>query len=162
MMRKASVRWTGGASDGRGAMTTESGVLKQTRYSSGTPLRKARGTNPAELIAAAHASSFSIALANELGVAGFVPSHIATIATVTLERLVAGWTMTRINLEVLAEVPKAAQSDFIDATLRAKTGCLISRVLRATISMNAKLETNALAAPRPHPPNHSRNQQKRS
>ena len=162
MMRKASVLWTGGAGDGRGTMTTESGVLKQTRYSSGTPLRKSLGTNPAELIAAAHASSFSIALANELGVAGFVPSHIATIATVTLERLAAGWTMTRINLEVLAEVPKAAQSDFIDATLRAKTGCLISRVLRATISMNAKLESNAPAVPRPRPPSQNHRQPARS
>jgi osmotically inducible protein OsmC len=75
MTRKASVRWTGGASDGRGAMTTESGVLKQIRYSSGAPLGRTPGTNPAELIAAAHASGFSMALAKELGAAGFVPSH---------------------------------------------------------------------------------------
>jgi osmotically inducible protein OsmC len=157
MMRKASVRWTGGARDGSGAMTTESGMLKQTRYSSGTPFKKSNRTNPAELIAAAHAASFSMALANELGTAGFVPNHIATSATVTLERLAAGWTMTRINLEVLAEVPKAAQSDFIDATLRAKTGCPISRLLRVNISMHAKLESNALAVALPRPPNQNNN-----
>ena len=140
MTRKASVRWTGGSRDGSGAMTTESGALAQTLYSSSTTLKKRRGTNPAELIAAAHAGSFSMALANELGAAGFVPNHIATIATVTLERLAAGWTMSTINLDVLAKVPKAAQGDFIDAILRAKTGCPISRLLRASISMNAKLE----------------------
>jgi osmotically inducible protein OsmC len=121
-------------------MSTESGVLKQARYSSGTTFRKRGGTNPAELIAAAHAGSFSMALAKELSTAGFVPNHIATIATVTLEHLAAGWTMSSINLDVLATVPKAAQGDFIDAILRAKTGCAISRLLRANISMNAKLE----------------------
>jgi len=133
-------------------MTTESGVLQQTRYSSGTPFEKSGSTNPAELVAAAHAASFSMALAHELGKAGLVPIHIATIATVTLERLPAGWTMTRINLAVLAEVPKAAQGDFIDATLRAKTGCPISRLLRANISMHAKLESNTLADALPPPP----------
>ena len=140
MKRSASVRWTGGSTDGNGAMTTESGVLKLLRYSSSTTPKKRDATNPAELIAAAHAGSFSMALADELGVAGFVPNHIATIATVTMERLAAGWTMSSINLNVLAKVPKAAQGDFIDAILRAKTGCPISRLLRANISMNAKLE----------------------
>lgn len=151
MIYGASARWTGGAIDGSGAITTESGTFKQTRYASGTLFKKSDGTNPAELIAAAHAGSFSMALAYELGAAGFVPNHIATIATVTLERLVAGWTMSGINLEVFANVPKAAQGDFIDATLRAKAGCLISRLLRVNISMNAKLENNALpiALPRP-------------
>lgn len=140
MTRQASVRWSGGSEDGSGAMTTESGVLKETQYTSGTISKRRLGTNPAELIAAAHAGSFSMALADELGLAGFVPNHIATIATVTLERLAAGWTMSGINLDVLAKVPKAAQGDFIDAVLRAKTGCPISRLLRANISMNAKLE----------------------
>jgi len=157
MTRKASVRWIGGARDGSGAMTTESGMLKQTRYFSGIAFKNSNGTNPAELIAAAHAASFSMALANELGTAGFVPNRIATSATVTLERLTAGWTMTRINLDVLAEVPEAAQSDFIDATLRAKTGCPISRLLRANISMHAKLKSNALAVALPRPPNQNNN-----
>jgi osmotically inducible protein OsmC len=122
-------------------VTTESGVLNRTQYSSGTPFKNRTGTNPAELIAAAHAGSFAIALANELGSAGFVPDRIATTATVTLEHQSAGWTMTNINLEVLASVPKAAQCDFIDAALRAKTGCPVSRLLHTNISLNAKLDT---------------------
>jgi osmotically inducible protein OsmC len=122
------------------------------RYSTGTPRNGSSGTNPAELIAAAQASSFSIALAHELGLAGFVPDHITTTATVTLERLAVGWTMTNINLDVLAQVPRAAQGEFIDATLRAKMGCTISRLLRVNISMNAKLESDALAAAPSQPP----------
>lgn len=146
MMCVASARWTGGAIEGCGAVTTKSGALKKTRYGSSAASNKSGGTNPAELIAAAHAGSFSMALAHELGAAGFVPSHIATIATVTVtvEHLVAGWTMFSIHLKVLANVPNAAQGDFIDATLRAKTGCPISRLLRVNISMNAKLERHAL------------------
>jgi lipoyl-dependent peroxiredoxin len=153
MMRNASVQWTGGSSHGSGEVTTESGVLQQARYCSGTALKMSNGTNPAELIAAAQASSFSMTLAQELGAAGFVPNHIDTIATVTLERLAAGWTISNINLKVLAEVPKASQGNFIDATLRAKLACPVSRLLRANVSMNAKLERNApvLGPPRSPP-----------
>lgn len=152
MIRQASVRWTGETRDGSGTMSTESGALQQARFSSDIPSKKSSRTNPAELIAAAHAGSFSMALADELGTAGFVPDHIVTVATVTLEYLDAGWTMTNINLEVLAQVPGAAQGDFIDASLRAKTGCPISRLLRANVSMNAKLESNAFLVALPQPP----------
>ena len=120
-------------------MTTTSAALRKTPYGLGRRIDP-EGTNPPELIAAAHAGSFSIALANELGEAGYSPDQIDTIATVTMEDVPAGWTMTQIHLDVIAVVPRAAQCDFIDATLRAKASCPISRVLNANISMRAKLK----------------------
>jgi lipoyl-dependent peroxiredoxin len=140
IMRKATVQWKGGSNGGTRAITTESGALKQARYSAGIPFRENSGTNPAELIAAAHAASFSLALSNELGLARSPRSDIVTTATVTLEHLPAGWTIMNIHLNVLARLPRLTQGEFIDATLRAKTSCLVSRLLRATVSMNAKLE----------------------
>ena len=98
-----------------------------------------RGTSPAELIAAAHAGSFSMTLANELGEAGYRPRQIDTTATVTMEDIAAGWTMTQIYLDVIASVPKVAHCDFVDAALRAKANCPISRSLNANISMRATL-----------------------
>jgi len=113
-------------------------VLKKVPYASGSDIRR-RGTSPPELIAAAHAGSFSMTLANELGEAGYHPRQIDTTATVTMEDVAAGWTMTQIHLDVIATVPKAAQCDFVDAALRAKANCPISRSLNANISMRAKL-----------------------
>ncbi len=101
--------------------------------------RKQRGTNPPELIAAAHAGSFSLTLANELAEAGYNPRQIDTTATVTMENVAAAWTMTQIHLDVIAAVPKVAECDFVDAALRAKANCPISRALNANISMRAKL-----------------------
>jgi len=103
---------------------------------------KRRGTNLLELIAAAHAGSFSLSLANELGEAGYRPRQIDTTATVTMEDIAAGWTMTQIDLDVIAAVPKAAECDFVDAALRAKANCPMSRALNANISMRAKLSRN--------------------
>ncbi len=140
IMRKASVRWKGGVNGGTRAMTTGSGVLTQAPYSLGIPSGENSGTNPAELIAAAHAGSFALALSNELGLAGSASGDIAIGATVTLERLAVGWAIMNIHLNVVARLPKVTQSRFIDATVRAKTSCLVSRLLRANISMNAKLE----------------------
>jgi osmotically inducible protein OsmC len=100
---------------------------------------KQRGTNPPELIAAAHAGSFSLTLANELGEAGYSPRQIHTTATVTMEHVAAAWTMTQIDLDVIAAVPRVAQCDFVDAALRAKANCPVSRALNANISMRAKL-----------------------
>ena len=113
-------------------------MLKKVPYASGSDIRR-RGTSPPELIAAAHAGSFSMTLANELGEAGYHPRQIDTTATVTMEDVAAGWTMTQIHLDVIATVPKAAQCDFVDAALRAKANCPISRSLNANISMRAKL-----------------------
>ena len=137
--RKASVSWQGTHSHGKGAMTTTSTALRKAPYGLGRRIDP-RGTNPPELIAAAHAGSFSIALANELGEAGYSPDQIDTIATVTMEDIESGWTMTQIHLDVIALVPRAKQCDFIDATLRAKASCPISRVLNANISMRARLK----------------------
>jgi lipoyl-dependent peroxiredoxin len=140
MIQKASVRWQGGSNGGTRAMSTESGALKKTIFSQGIPFTKNSGTNPAELIAAAHAGSFSLALSNELGLTGSASGDIVVTATVSLEHLAAGWTIMNIHLNVIARLPKITQNRFIDATVRAKTRCLVSRLLRANISMNAKLE----------------------
>jgi lipoyl-dependent peroxiredoxin len=145
--RDASFSWLGTHQHGKGAITTQSAVLKKARCVSGLHLGRGRGTNPPELIAAAHASSFSMALANELGDAGYSPDQIDTRATVTMEHVAAGWTMTQIRLDVIACVPRAAQCDFIDAAVRAKTSCSISRLLHANILMSAKLKRGARAAP---------------
>lgn len=132
--------WKGGAKGGTRAVTTKSGALKQARFSPGFPLQNGSHTDPAELIAAAHASSFSSALSHELGRMTFPHGEIVTSATVTLEHLAGGWTIMNIHLNIVARLPKVTQGRFIDATVRAKTHCLVSRLLRANISMNAKLE----------------------
>lgn len=144
--RKASVLWVGTRQCGRGAITTPSAVLKMALYSSGGDIRR-RGTNPPELIAAAHAGSFSLTLANEVVEAGYRPRQIDTTATVTMENIAAEWTLTQIHLEVTAAVPRLAECDFVDAALRAKANCPISRALNANISMNAKLRGREAAAP---------------
>jgi len=140
IIQKALVRWENGPKVCSRAPTTESGALKRADCSLGIPFKKNSGTNPAELIAAAHAASFSLALSNELGLAGSASGDIVITVTMTLERLAAGWTIMNIHLNVVARLPKVTQSRFIDATVRAKTSCLVSRLLRANISMNAKLE----------------------
>ena len=140
--RKASVLWLGTREGGKGAVSTPSAVLKKVPCRLGSDMKR-RGTNPPELIAAAHAGSFSMTLANELGEAGYRPRQIDTTATVTMEVAAAGWTMTQIHLDVIATVPNVAQCDFIDAALRAKANCPISRSLNANISMRAKLSARA-------------------
>jgi len=139
IIRKASVRWKGGRGESR-AVTTESGMLKRAKFSLGAPGKGQDHTDPAELIAAAHAASFSQALSRELKLKPLTAGTIITVATVTLERHAGNWTVMNIHLGVLAQIPKLSQSKFIDATLRAKSNCLVSRLLNATISMNAKLE----------------------
>ena len=111
---------------------------------------KRRGTSPPELIAAAHAGSFSLTLAHELGEAGYRPRQIDTTATVTMETIAAAWTMTHIDLDVVAAVPGVAQCDFVDAAFRAKANCPVSRALNANISMRAKLSDHE-ATPRVKP-----------
>jgi osmotically inducible protein OsmC len=140
IIQKASVRWQGGCNGGTRAMSTESGALKQAAYSMGIPFKKNSGTNPTELIAAAHAGSFALALSKELGLADSASGDMVVAATVTLEHLAAGWTVMNMHLNVVARLPKVTQNKFIDASVRAKTSCVVSRLLRANISMNAKLE----------------------
>ncbi|MGO8926249.1 MAG: OsmC family peroxiredoxin [Limisphaerales bacterium] len=136
--RKASVLWLGTRQRGKGALSTPSAALKMALYAA-CGGSKRRGINPPELIAAAHAGSFSMTLANELSQAGYHPRQIDTTATVTMEDIAAGWTMTQIYLDVTATVPKVAHCDFVDAALRAKANCPISRSLNANISMRATL-----------------------
>lgn len=136
IIRKASVHWKGGG----GTVTTGSGVLKKVKFSLGFPLKCGSHTDSAELIAAAHASSFSSALSRELGLKALVAGELITTATVMLEHLADVWTIRNIHLTVAAKLRKVTQGEFIDATVRAKTNCLVSRSLRANISMNAKLE----------------------
>ncbi len=140
IIRKASVSWKGGAKGGVRTVTADSGVLKRAKFSPSLPLRNNSHTDPAELLAATVASSFSLALSDELGSKAFAAGEIVTAATVTLEHLTAGWTIMNVHLDVLAHLPRLTQGRFIDATIRAKTNCLVSRFLRANISMNAKLE----------------------
>jgi len=136
--RQASVLWSGTRQRGRGAVSTPSAALKMALYAAGGDPKR-RGTNPPELIAAAHAGSFALSLANELGEAGYSPRQIDTTATVTMEQIAAVWTLTQVHLDVVAAVPRVAECDFVDAALRAKANCPVSRALNANISMRAHL-----------------------
>ena len=140
MKRKASAVWQGGLKDGKGTISTDSGVLEQTQYSFSTRFEDGKGTNPEELIAAAHAGCFSMALSGQLGNAGMTAESINTTATVTLEKTDAGFTITKVHLDVTARIPGAEQAAFETAANNAKAGCPISRLLKAEITMDAKLE----------------------
>ena len=140
MKRKASAEWKGSLKDGKGTMSADSGVLKDTQYSFSTRFENGIGTNPEELIGAAHAGCFSMALSGQLSAAGFTADSIRTTAAVTLEKTDAGFTVTKVHLDVTARVPGADQAAFETATGNAKAGCPISRLLKAEITMDAKLE----------------------
>jgi osmotically inducible protein OsmC len=140
MKRKASAVWKGGLKDGKGTISTDSGVLSDTQYSFSTRFEDGIGTNPEELIAAAHAGCFSMALSGQLGNAGFTAESINTTAAVTLEKTDAGFTITAVHLDVTARVPGADQQAFETAANNAKAGCPVSRLLKAEITMNANLE----------------------
>lgn len=141
MKRKASAIWNGGLRDGQGTVSTDSGVLADTQYSFSTRFEEGKGTNPEELIAAAHAGCFSMALSGQLGNAGLTAERISTLASVTLEKTEAGFTVTAVHLEVKAKVPGADQQAFEAAANNAKAGCPISRLLNAEITMGAELES---------------------
>ena len=141
MKRKASAIWQGALRSGRGVISTASGVLASTQYSFGTRFEDGIGTNPEELIAAAHAGCFSMALSGQLGNAGLTAERIETSATVTLEKTDAGFTITAVHLDVRASVPGASRDAFATAANAAKAGCPVSRVLNATITMEAVLES---------------------
>ena len=139
MIRKASAVWKGGLKDGKGTVSSASGVLKNTPYSFSTRFEEQPGTNPEELIAAAHAGCFSMALSAQLGNAGMTPESIETSATLTMEKLEAGFTITAIHLDVVAKIPGGDAAKFEEAANNAKAGCPVSRVLNAKITMTAKL-----------------------
>jgi osmotically inducible protein OsmC len=140
MKRKASAVWKGGLKDGKGTISTDSGVLSDTQYSFSTRFEQGVGTNPEELIAAAHAGCFAMALSAQLGDAGLTAERIRTTASVTLDKTEAGFTITAVHLDVTAKIPGADQHAFETAANNAKTGCPVSKVLNAQITMDAKLE----------------------
>jgi lipoyl-dependent peroxiredoxin len=140
MKRKGSAIWQGGLRDGKGTVSTESGVLSGTQYSFGSRFESGAGTNPEELIAAAHAGCFTMALSKQLEDAGMKPEGINTTAEVTLEKTDAGFTITRVHLDVTARVAGGDRAAFEQAANNAKAGCPVSRLLKADITMEARLE----------------------
>jgi osmotically inducible protein OsmC len=140
MKRKASAIWHGDLKSGRGTISTESTVLKDAQYSFGTRFENGPGTNPEELIGAAHAGCFTMALSAELQKAGFTADTLSTVANVTLENHPqTSWTVTRIHLETTAKVPAITPEKFAEIAAGAKSGCPISRLLKAEITLEAKL-----------------------
>lgn len=140
MKRTASAVWNGGLKDGKGTISTESGVLSETQYSFSTRFEEGKGTNPEELIAAAHAGCFSMALSAQLNNEGKTAERIQTEAEVTLLKNDAGFTITAVHLKVRAKVPGATPPDFKDAATKAKENCPVSRLLKAEITMETRLE----------------------
>lgn len=141
MKRKASAVWKGGLKDGKGTVSTESGVLSNAQYSFGTRFESGTGTNPEELIAAAHAGCFSMALSAELGKVNLKPESINTTATITLDMLPTGPTVTSSHLETTVKLPGADKAVFDKAASDAEASCPISRLLNTKITMEAKLES---------------------
>ena len=141
MERKASAVWKGSLKEGKGTVTTESGVLKDTQYSFTTRFEHGTGTNPEELIAAAHAGCFTMALSAQLGNANLTPESLETTATLQFEKTEQGFTVTAIHLTTRAKVPGASETDLETAAQNAKSGCPISRLFAGNtkISLDAKL-----------------------
>ena len=140
MDSKASAVWKGDLRGGSGTISAASGVLSDAAYTFATRFEGSAGTNPEELVAAAHAGCFSMALSHGLAQAGLTPDHVGTTATVSLEQVEGGFAVTKIHLEVSAKVPGADQAGFDKAANDAKAGCPISKLMNAEISMNAVLE----------------------
>jgi lipoyl-dependent peroxiredoxin len=141
MKRKGSAVWKGGLKDGKGTVSTQSGAIKEMQYSFGARFESGAGTNPEELIGAAHAGCLSMALSMILGEAGMKADSIATTATVSLEQKDGGFAITAIHLDVVAKIPGADAKAFEKAANAAKAGCPVSKVLNAQITMDAKLES---------------------
>lgn len=143
MERTASAVWNGGLKDGNGSISTQSGVLSSTPYSFTTRFERTKGTNPEELIAAAHAGCFTMALSAQFGTMNVTPQSLRTTATLKFEKLDAGWTISKIHLDVAGRVPGISAEAFQNAAQSAKANCPVSRVLKAEITMTASLEQAA-------------------
>jgi osmotically inducible protein OsmC len=141
MIKKASAVWKGGIKDGGGTISTETGVLNQAPYGFKARFEDGSGTNPEELIAAAHAGCFSMALSLMLGEAGLTPESIETGAAVTLEKVGDGFAITESHLTVVARVPGADEATFDRIANQAKAGCPVSKLLNASITMDARLQS---------------------
>jgi osmotically inducible protein OsmC len=140
MIKKAWAVWQGSIKEGGGTISTESGVLKEAPYGFKSRFENGKGTNPEELIGAAHAGCFSMALSLMLGEAGLVPDRIETHADVTLEKSGDGFAITASHLTVTARIPGADDARFLAIAEKAKAGCPVSKLLNARITMDAKLE----------------------
>ena len=141
MQRKGSAVWQGDLKSGKGSLSTQSGVLQQTQYSFSARFENGVGTNPEELLAAAHAGCFTMALSGQLGNAGMVAEKLETTATVTLEKVGDSFSITRSHLELVAHIPGADKEKFEAAVKAAETGCPVSKLFKAEISVDARLES---------------------
>lgn len=139
MIKKASAIWKGNLKDGGGTISTETGVLDKAPYGFKARFENGKGTNPEELIGAAHAGCFSMALSMILGEAGLTAEEIETHADVTLDKLDSGFEITKIHLTVNAKIPGASKAQFDELAAKAKAGCPVSKVLKAEITMEAQL-----------------------
>ncbi|MBA2709333.1 MAG: OsmC family protein [Tatlockia sp.] len=138
--RKGQAHWKGGLKDGKGTVSTESGVLNQTQYSFSTRFENGTGTNPEELIAAAHAGCFTMALTAQLEKAGLKAESINTTASLSLEKSADGFSIPSIHLQMSAKIPDASQEAFEKAAQTAKENCPVSKLMNATITLDAKLD----------------------
>jgi lipoyl-dependent peroxiredoxin len=141
MKRTASAAWTGGLKDGKGSISTQSGILKDTQYGFSGRFENGPGTNPEELIAAAHAGCFTMALSAQLGEAGMTAESLKTNAVVTLDKSEEGFSITAVHLDLVAKIPGADQKAFEELANKAKQGCPVSKLLKAEITLNTKLES---------------------
>lgn len=139
--KSGSAVWEGSLKEGKGQISTESGVLKDVAYGFGKRFEGEPGSNPEELIGAAHASCYSMALSMIMGEAGLTPERIATEATVTLEQDAGGFSISRIHLSTRVRSPDADESAFQDAANKAKEGCPVSKLFKAEITLDAQLES---------------------
>jgi len=139
MKRAATAVWRGGLKDGKGILSTDSGVLSNTPYSFRMRFENEKGTNPEELIAAAHAGCFAMALSAQLDGAKLTAESLDVKATVTLDKLESGWAITESHLELTAKIPGATQAAFDTAANAAKAGCPVSKLLNAKITLASKL-----------------------
>jgi osmotically inducible protein OsmC len=139
MKRSASAEWKGGLKDGRGAVSTETGALSKTPYNFSMRFENERGTNPEELVAAAHAACFSMALSLFMANEGLTPGEISTTATVSFENVTGAWTVTSSHLQTRVNSPNADPAKFQKAAEGAKAGCPISRLLNTSITLDARL-----------------------
>jgi len=141
MKKSASAHWEGDLKQGKGTISTQSGALRSNPYGFNTRFEDQPGTNPEELVAAAHAGCFSMAFSLMLGEEGFTPDSIDTKATATLEKTDEGFTVTTLDLEMEAAIPKIDQKQFEEIANKAKAGCPISRLLNAKITLKARLKS---------------------
>jgi osmotically inducible protein OsmC len=142
MQRKASAVWKGSLKEGKGTVSTESGILKDSQYSFKTRFDEGIGTNPEELLAAAHAGCFAMALSNELGKAGITPERLEVACTITLDKTAEGFSITKSHLDLAARIPGGDKAKFDEAVKSAKTGCPVSKLFKAEITVASSIQTH--------------------